>query len=83
MCFIIVHKKIKSPETVEFQGFSFGGDKRDRTADLLNAMQYFHLRSVVFHKLFRIFVHNLFPTVIVSYVTNFYILHLQLQRIVL
>ena len=27
--------KIKSPETVEFQGFSFGGDKRDRTADLL------------------------------------------------
>ena len=83
MCFIIVHKKIKSPETVEFQGFSLGGDKRDRTADLLNAMQCFHLRSVVFHKLFRIFVHNLFPTVIVSYVTNFYILHLQLQRIVL
>ena len=39
MCFIIVHKKIKSPETVEFQGFSFGGDKRDRTADLLNAIQ--------------------------------------------
>ena len=39
MCFIIVHKKIKSPETVEFQGFSLGGDKRDRTADLLNAIQ--------------------------------------------
>ena len=39
MCFLIVHKKIKSPETVEFQGFSFGGDKRDRTADLLNAIQ--------------------------------------------
>ena len=39
MYFIIVHKKIKSPETVEFQGFSFGGDKRDRTADLLNAIQ--------------------------------------------
>jgi hypothetical protein len=29
----------KSPETVEFQGFSLGGDKRDRTADLLNAIQ--------------------------------------------
>ena len=39
MCFLIVHKKIKSPETVEFQGFSLGGDKRDRTADLLNAIQ--------------------------------------------
>jgi hypothetical protein len=39
MCFLIVHKKIKSPETVKFQGFSFGGDKRDRTADLLNAIQ--------------------------------------------
>ena len=39
MCFLIVHKKIKSPEIVEFQGFSFGGDKRDRTADLLNAME--------------------------------------------
>ena len=38
MCFIIVHKKVKSPETVEFQGFSLGGDKRDRTADLLNAI---------------------------------------------
>ena len=21
MCFLIVHKKVKSPETVEFQGF--------------------------------------------------------------
>ena len=39
MCFLIVHKKVKSPETVEFQGFSLGGDKRDRTADLLNAIQ--------------------------------------------
>ena len=25
MCFLIVHKKIKSPETVKFQGFSLGG----------------------------------------------------------
>jgi hypothetical protein len=41
MCFLIAHKKIKSPETVEFQGFSLGGDKRDRTADHLNAMQWF------------------------------------------
>lgn len=32
-------QKQKSPETVEFQGFLFGGDKRDRTADLLNAIQ--------------------------------------------
>ncbi len=39
MCFLIVHKKVKSPETVKFQGFSLGGDKRDRTADLLNAIQ--------------------------------------------
>ena len=76
-------QKQKSPETVKFQGFSFGGDKRDRTADLLNAMQCFHFKSVIFYRLFRDFVHNLFPTVIVSYVTNFYILHLQLQRIVL
>ncbi len=76
-------QKQKSPETVEFQGFSLGGDKRDRTADLLNAMQCFHFKSVIFYRLFRDFVHNLFPTVIVSYVTNFYILHLQLQRIVL
>ena len=36
---ICVRKKFKSPETVKFQGFSFGGDKRDRTADLLNAIQ--------------------------------------------
>ena len=71
MYFIIVHKKIKSPETVEFQGFSFGGDKRDRTADLLNAMQCLHFKLVIFHRLFRNFVHNLFPTVIVSCVTFF------------
>ena len=36
---ICVRKKFKSPETVKFQGFSLGGDKRDRTADLLNAIQ--------------------------------------------
>ena len=36
---ICVRKKFKSPETVKFQGFLFGGDKRDRTADLLNAIQ--------------------------------------------
>ena len=39
---IILSKKLgKSPENRSFQGFSspFGGDKRDRTADLLNAIQ--------------------------------------------
>ena len=39
---IIPRKKLgKSPENRSFQGFSFpvGGDKRDRTADLLNAIQ--------------------------------------------
>ena len=39
---IIPSKKLgKSPENRSFQGFSFpfGGDKRDRTADLLNAIQ--------------------------------------------
>ena len=30
--------KRKSPETLRFRDF-FGGDKRDRTADLLNAIQ--------------------------------------------
>ena len=38
MFYFVTYIKIKSPETVEFQGFSFGGDKRDRTADLLNAI---------------------------------------------
>ena len=39
---IILRKKLgKSPKNRSFQGFSFlfGGDKRDRTADLLNAIQ--------------------------------------------
>ena len=39
---IILRKKLgKSPENRSFQGFLFlfGGDKRDRTADLLNAIQ--------------------------------------------
>ena len=39
---IFLRKKLgKSPENRSFQGFSFlfGGDKRDRTADLLNAIQ--------------------------------------------
>ena len=39
---IILSKKLgKSPENRSFQGFlsPFGGDKRDRTADLLNAIQ--------------------------------------------
>ena len=39
---IITGKKLgKSPENRSFQGFLFlfGGDKRDRTADLLNAIQ--------------------------------------------
>ncbi len=39
---IILRKKLgKSPENRSFQGYSFpvGGDKRDRTADLLNAIQ--------------------------------------------
>jgi hypothetical protein len=38
---IILRKKLgKNPENRSFQGFLFpvGGDKRDRTADLLNAM---------------------------------------------
>ena len=39
MFYFVTYIKIKSPETVEFQGFSLGGDKRDRTADLLNAIQ--------------------------------------------
>lgn len=38
MFYFVTYIKIKSPETVEFQGFSLGGDKRDRTADLLNAI---------------------------------------------
>ena len=39
---IILSKKLgKSPENRSFQGFlsPIGGDKRDRTADLLNAIQ--------------------------------------------
>ena len=31
--------KNKRLKTVKFQGFLLGGDKRDRTADLLNAIQ--------------------------------------------
>ena len=30
----------KTLETLSFQGFCVGGDKRDRTADLLNAMGF-------------------------------------------
>ena len=32
--------KQKTLETLSFQGFCIGGDKRDRTADLLNAMDF-------------------------------------------
>ena len=31
--------KTKNPETIVVPGFFGGGDKRDRTADLLNAIQ--------------------------------------------
>ena len=34
----LLSDKEKSPEILRFQDF-FGGDKRDRTADLLNAIQ--------------------------------------------
>ena len=32
-------KVTKNLENISFQGFLLGGDKRDRTADLLNAIQ--------------------------------------------
>ena len=35
----ILQKKRKNAEILEFQRFFCGGDKRDRTADLLNAIQ--------------------------------------------
>jgi len=42
-CFLLFFSKNrKKPQTLEntgFTAFSFGGDKRDRTADLLNAIQ--------------------------------------------
>ncbi len=34
-----IEQKRKSPETVEISELFVGGDKRDRTADLLNAIQ--------------------------------------------
>ena len=47
---IITGKKLgKSPENRSFQGFwfLFGGDKRDRTADLLNAIY----NTAIFYRL--------------------------------
>ena len=38
-------EKRKSLETLQFQDLFLGGDKRDRTADLLNAIQALSQRS--------------------------------------
>ena len=49
----------KSPGTVKFQGFSDGGDKRDRTADLLNAMETISiLLQFLYYSMYHLKIQN-------------------------